>query len=150
MGRCLAVRARFCLRAILIVGLGLSLASCAHQRTSDGKVTSKLPFGGVNTPVSQQKITGKVNVTGWALTEAGIESVTIYVDRTFVADCSMALSRPDVAKAYPNMPESGVSGWTVTFDSTNFSPGWHDLTVQAKSQTGATRDLASLPLLVQR
>jgi hypothetical protein len=100
--------------------------------------------------VSQQKITGKVNVTGWALTEAGIESVTIYVDRTFVADCSMALSRPDVAKAYPNMPESGVSGWTVTFDSTNFSPGWHDLTVQAKSQTGATRDLASLPLLVQR
>ena len=149
MGKCLNGRARFCLRGILIVSLGLSLASCADQRKSDGKVISKLPFGGVNAPVSQQKITGKVDIAGWALSEAGIESVSIYVDRTFVADCSTGLPRPDVAKAYPNLPDSGVSGWTVTFDSTNFSPSWHELTVQAKSKAGATRDLASLPIVVQ-
>jgi hypothetical protein len=150
MGTRLAVRAGFCLRAVLIVGLGLLLASCAHQSTSEGKVRSKLPFGGVNTPASQQAITGKVDVTGWALSEAGIESVSIYVDRAFVADCSTGLARPDVSKAYPSMPASSASGWTVTFDSTNFSAGWHDLTVQAQSKTGATRDLASLPVLFQR
>lgn len=139
-----AAKFRFC--AILLIGMGFSLVSCAGQRKSE----VKLPYGGVNVPVSGQAITGKVDVTGWALSEAGIESVSIYVDRTFVADCSTGLSRPDVAKAYPDMAASGVSGWTVTFDSTNFSPGWHDLTVQAKSKTGATRDLASLPILVQR
>jgi large repetitive protein len=150
MGIRLDVCARFCLRGILIVSLGLSLASCSHQPKSDGKVISKLPFGGVNALVSQQKITGKVDIAGWALSEAGIESVSIYVDRTFVAGCSTGLPRPDVAKAYPNLPDSGVSGWTVTFDSTNLSPSWHELTVQAKSKAGATRDLASLPIVVQR
>jgi len=150
MERCLTVYARFCLHASLIVSLGLSLASCVHQRGSDGKVAPKLPFGGVNAPVSQQKVVGAVDVTGWALSEAGIESVSFYVDRTFVADCSTGLPRPDVAKAYPAMPNSGVSGWTATFDSTSVSPGWHELTVQVKSNDGATRDISSLPIMVQR
>ena len=147
MGKCLNVRARFCLSGILIAGLGLSLASCARQRE---KVPSKLPFGGVNTPLSQQRITGKVEIAGWALSEAGIESVSIYIDRTYVADCSRGLPRPDVAKEYPNLPDSGASGWTVTFDSTSFSPAWHELTVQATSKAGGTRDLASVPILIQR
>jgi len=100
--------------------------------------------------VSQQRVAGKVDVSGWALSETGIESVSIYVDRTFVADCSAGLLRPDVTKAYPNMLDSGVSGWKMTFDSTNLSPSWHELTVQVKSKDGATRDIASLPILVQR
>jgi hypothetical protein len=144
----MSVRVRFFLGASLILGLGLSLASCARDQKSGGRVN--LPFGGVNTPVSQQSVTGKVDVTGWALSEAGIESVSIYVDRVFVADCSTGLPRPDVAKAYANVPESGVAGWTMTLDSTRFSPGWHELTVQARSKDGATRDLASMPIAVQR
>ena len=113
-------------------------------------IISKLPFGGVNAPLSEQKITGKVDFTGWALSEEGIESVSIYVDRAFVANCSTGLPRPDVAKAYPHMPESGASGWAATFDPANFLPGWHELTVQAKSKAGATRDVGSLPFMVQR
>lgn len=140
-------RARFGLSGILIVGLGLSLASCAHQ---GGAIPSKLPFGGVNAPLSQQRITGEVDFAGWALSEEGIESVSIYVDRAYVTDCSRGLPRPDVAKEYPNLPDSGASGWTVTFDSTKFSPAWHELTVQAKSKAGATRDLAAVPILIQR
>jgi hypothetical protein len=150
MGRCLTVRTRFCLCAILIVSLGLSAASCAHQRESDVTIISRLPFGGVNVPQGQQKITGKVDFTGWALSEEGIESVAIYIDRSFVAECATGLPRPDVAKAFPNIPESLLSGWTVTFDSTNFPPGWHELTVQVKSKAGATRDVGSVPILLQR
>jgi hypothetical protein len=141
---------RFCLCAILMVSLGLSAASCAHQPETNVFQT-KLPFGGVNAPLSQQKITGKMDFTGWVISEEGIESVSIYVDRAFVSNCSTGLARPDVAKAYPNMPGSGASGWAVTFDPANFSPGWHELTVQAKSKAGATRDVASsLPFMVQR
>jgi hypothetical protein len=151
MGKLLPlVGARFGLSVVLLVGVGFPLVSCSEQRRSEGKASSQQPFGGVNVPVSGQRIAGKVDVTGWALSEAGIESVSIYVDRSFVANCSTGLPRPDVVKAYPNTAESGVAGWTVTFDSTSFPPGWHELTVQARSKPGATRDLASLPILVQR
>jgi large repetitive protein len=126
------------------------LASCTEGRKTDRKVTLKLPFGGVNIPVSSQRITGKVDVAGWALAEAGIESVSIYVDRSFVAQCSTGLPRPDVAKAYPSVPGSGNAGWMVTVDSASFSAGWHELTVQAASKDGATRDLASFPILVEQ
>ena len=78
------------------------------------------------------------------------DRVRIDLRRAFVADCSTGLARPDVSKACPSMPASGAPGWTVNFDSTNFSAGWHDLTVQAQSKTRATRDLASLPVLFQR
>jgi hypothetical protein len=139
------IAARFSLGAILLVSVGFPLVSCTEQRKSEGK----LPYGGVNVPVSGQRITGKVDVTGWALSEAGIESVSIYVDRSFVADCSAGLPRPDVAKAYPSVRESGVAGWVLTLDAARFAPTWHELTVQARSKTGATRDLASLPVLVQ-
>ena len=138
------------MRAILVVGVGLSFASCGQQRKLDGKVAPRLPFGGVNVPVSQQKIAGKMDVTGWAVSEAGIESVSIYVDRAFVAPCATGLPRPDVAKAYPDMPNSGASGWTATVDSARFAPGWHELTVQARTKDGATRDLVSLPILFER
>jgi hypothetical protein len=62
----------------------------------------------------------------------------------------MGLPRPDVAQTYPNVHESGAAGWKATFDSTILLPNWHELTVQAKSKAGATRDLASLPILIQR
>jgi hypothetical protein len=137
--------ARLSLGAILFVGLGFFLSSCSEQRKSEA-----LPFGGVNAPVSGQRITGKLDVSGWALSETGIESVSIYVDRSFVSSCSTGLPRPDVAKVYPSFGGSDVAGWAIELDSTKLSPNWHELTVQAKSKGGLTRDLASIPILVAR
>jgi hypothetical protein len=136
---------RRCLCTMLAVGLLCALSSCGRPPES-----SKLPFGGVNSPVAQQVITGKMAVTGWALSEAGVESVSIYIDRAFVTDCETGLPRPDVANAYPTMAASGASGWAATVESARLAPGWHELTVQARSRKGATRDLASLPVLIQR
>ncbi len=132
-----------------ILFFATALASCTKGDKS-ANIPMKLPFGGVNVPVSGQKVTGKVDLLGWALAEPGIGSVSIYVDRTFVASCSTGLPRPDVAKAYPDVASSGDAGWMVTIDTTKLSPAWHELTIQAMAKDGATRDLASLPILVQR
>src|ERR1043166_8533027 len=113
MGKCVVrINFSFVLRAILFLAM-LTLASCSERRKPEGK----LPLGGVNVPVSSQKINGKVDVVGWALAEGGIESVSIFVDRSFVANCSMGLPRPDVAKVYPSMPGSDNAGWTATLDT---------------------------------
>jgi hypothetical protein len=124
------------------------LNSCS-RREPNAAILSKLPFGGVNSPQNEQKISGKVEVIGWALSEEGIESVSLYVDRAFVANCSLGLPRLDVAKVYPHMSGSGSSGWSTTLDSSNVPPGWHELIVQARSKSGTTRDLGSIPVLVQ-
>jgi hypothetical protein len=150
MAQSLAVYKGYCRVAILILGIALNIGSCAKQQQPDQGIRGKLPFGGVNTPTSTQSITGKVEVTGWALSEGGIASVSVYIDGSFVTDCILGQARPDVSKVYPSIPEGALSGWTATFDSANFTASWHNLTIQAKSKSGATRDLASLPVLVQK
>ncbi len=137
-------------RLILVVCAGLALSSCSPGGKPEGTSAAKLPLGGVNTPSSQQLIKGKVGVTGWALSEDGIESVSVYVDRTYVVAGATGLSRPDVAGTYPSIKGSDVSGWRLTLDTSTLSPDWHELTVQVRSKAGATRDIASMPLLVQR
>jgi len=139
---------RFYLIPILFVYL--ILTSCGGENKSARKIVPNLPFGGVNAPVNGQKIAGKIDVVGWALAETGIESVSTYVDRTFVSSSATGLPRPDVAKAYPNVSGSDKAGWVLTLDTASFSPGWHELTVQARSKEGAVRDLASIPLMIER
>lgn len=147
MERYFVLVARLTLVAVLLITLNAGLLS---QTSSNAKSPPKLPYGGVNFPASGQKIKGKVDLVGWALSESGIASVSIYLDRSFVADCSTGQARPDVAKAYPKVNGSGASGWKLTFDSAKFSPDWHELTIQARSRAGATRDLATLPILIAR
>ncbi|HTM50995.1 MAG TPA: Ig-like domain-containing protein [Bryobacteraceae bacterium] len=128
-------------RAILLI-LICFLLSCP-----DSKRTATLPFGGVNRPAGGQKLQGAVEVIGWALADSGIESVSLYVDRAFHAKASIGLPRADVAAAYPKATGGAESGWRATLDTTTFSSGWHELTVQAVSKAGTTRDLASLTFL---
>jgi len=135
-----------CLR-LLIATLCLAFVSCAPKSNS-GK--PKLPFGGINSPASQQKISGRIDVVGWVLSEAGIESVSLYVDRSFLSDCTLGAARPDVAQTYPQIPNNNNAGWTASLDAAKLAAGWHELTVQAKSSEGATRDIASIPFLVEQ
>jgi hypothetical protein len=128
-------------RAIALV-LICFLLSC-----SDSKRTATLPFGGVNSPGGGQKLQGAVEVIGWALADDGIDSVSLYVDRAFYAKASIGLPRADVAAAYPKATRGADSGWSATLDTAKFSSGWHELTVQAVSKAGTTRDLASLTFL---
>jgi hypothetical protein len=128
----------------------LSLRARWNGNGNARRLARMLPFGGVDVPLNRQKVTGKVDVSGWALSEAGVESVAIHVDRTFAADCATGLARPDIGKMYAVMPGGSASGWTVTLDSGRFAPGWHELTVQARSKGGAARDLGSLRILIER
>ncbi len=130
--------------ALLLCGLLVS-ASCSRDNTHPD-----LPYGAVDTPAASGTVTGKVMVAGWALADDGIESVSIYVDRKFASAGQTGAPRPDVQKIYPKMPASGNAGWSALLDTGAFSPGWHELTVQVRSKSGATRDLAPLSVLVQR
>jgi uncharacterized membrane protein YtjA (UPF0391 family) len=109
----------------------------------------RLPFGYLDTVKPGSELKSIVRLQGWALSEDGIAKVCFYIDRSQVG-CSIdaSLSRPDVAKVFPAIGSAGNSGYDIVFDTTTFPAGAHELTVQAVSKTGGTRDLASFPVIL--
>jgi hypothetical protein len=145
-GRCLQSRLRSA-PAVLLLFAGLLLASsCSHPATSSRPA---LPFGSVDVPSAKAVVQGPIQVAGWALAEAPITAVSLYLDRAYVGEASLRLPRPDVAGAKPGYKDAANSGWTMTLNTSTLESGWHELIVQARSENGATRDLATLPIFVK-
>ena len=79
------------------------------------------PFGVVDTPSNGvANVTGALAVTGWALDDAGVQSVEIWRDAVaaepagqfFLGTASFVEgARPDVAAAYPGVPGNTRAGW---------------------------------------
>jgi hypothetical protein len=129
----------------LLIGL-IVAQGCENPRKAAG---GTLPFGFVDTPAPKETVRGSINITGWALCEGGIDGIAVYVDRKHIASTRPGGLRPDVAKVHPGYPDSPAAGWTLSMDAGTFGPGWHELTVQAVSKAGATRDLSSFPIRVE-
>jgi hypothetical protein len=103
----------------------------------------KLPFGSLDIPRAGDTVHGVAGVGGWALSEAGIKEVCVYVDRGFVACTQTGANRPDVAKAFPAL-NNETSGWNISVKTAPYKTGPHELTVQATDNNGATRDLGTV------
>ena len=119
----------------LLLAEMLFFAAC--QRSTPKR--SALPFGSVDTPTPKTVVQGQFQVAGWALSEQPIEAVSIYIDRKYLGDAQVKLARPDVAAAHAGYQDASNAGWTTTLEAASFTPGWHELVVQARSQDGATR-----------
>ena len=133
--------------ALYLIAGTLTLTSCQRSAV---QAHSPLPFGSVDLPAPKTAVKGQIQVAGWALSEQPIHSVTLYVDRKYMGEASSSIERPDVAAANPTYTDAAKSGWLITLDTMFLAPGWHDLVVQAKTESGVTRDLSTVPVLVQR
>jgi len=134
---------------LILLVTSISCSSGANP-SSDAVTRAKLPFGTVDQPKANQTLKGVVGVTGWALSESGIASVTIYVDRTFLAAAISGLPRPDVASSHPGISGNAAAGWGAEVDTSKLTAGWHELTVQVRDRNGGTRELGSMPVLVEQ
>ena len=117
---------------------------------SDAGGHPTLPFGDINGPTDGAivKKTVHAQVAGWVLSEDGIEEVAVYIDRKYIASATLGVSRPDVAKVFPQFNDSASSGWQASFEISNISEGAHQLLVQARSKKGAIADLGKLTISV--
>ena len=126
----------------------LSIACIRQESPGTLKSADTLPFGQVLEPQPDQVINGPFAVRGWALSENGIEQVAIYEDRIFLASAKLGLSSPEVQKEHPDFPGSAKAGFRFDADPGIFTSTKHELTVQARSKTGAVRELASLRVVI--
>ena len=123
--------------------LCLSLSGCGGSR-----LPQELPIGNVDTPSPGTTAKGSVRLSGWALSNAGIERIDVYLDGKLAASSNSAVNRPDVRKAYPNYGGNENCGFDFQLDLSGKSAGSHELTVQARSRDDAVRDLYRYPIIV--
>jgi Bacterial Ig domain len=132
----------------LTCSIFLAITGCQH--VDPHASLSPLPLGVLDNPRPGDVLQGYTVFRGWAFSESGIQSVTIYVDRTAAGFATLGVSRPDVQHALPNFPNAGEAGWELNFDTSRLKPGKHELIVQARSKQGATRDLGSISVTIAR
>jgi hypothetical protein len=130
---------------VCLVGL-----ACETKPNESANSLSRLPFGSTDIPHSGEIVRGRVPMGGWALSDDEISRIAIFVDRSYVMTATLGGPRPDVAKLYPSLPNSGESGWNAVLDTTSLQPGNHAIVVQAYSKQGAARDIGDVTVTVAK
>ena len=136
---------------LLVFFILVALIALAYWKGSAQRARasySMLPFGVVDSPRPGEALRGRSTLGGWALSESGIESVAVYLDRTLAGFATLGVSRPDVQKSFPAFPGAAEAGWQLDFDVTGMKPGPHELEIQARSRQGATRDLGDVAVTI--
>ncbi|MGA3015596.1 MAG: glycosyltransferase family 39 protein [Bryobacteraceae bacterium] len=108
------------------------------------------PFGNLEGPTSGSKITDPLFVTGWALSQAGVGQIAIYLDGRLLGTAKAGIQRPDVQKAYPQFRDSLDAGFETTVNLAGVDQGTHILRVEIQANDGGRHDLASFPVLLTR
>jgi hypothetical protein len=135
------------LLGFILAGVFVALGSCNREATIS---RSALPFGSVDLPAPNSTVRGPLQVAGWALADQPIREVSVYIDGKYLTAASTKMARPDVVLAKPDYRDARNCGYTLTVDTSTLAVGWHEIVVQARAEDGVTRDLATVPVLVQR
>lgn len=132
--------------AILVAALAAGVA-CAGCREGAPDAANALPFGFLDAPVPQSSVARVTRVAGWALDDGAVRRVDVYVDGRFVGSATPALSRPDVAAAFPGHAGGAQAGWELPVDLGGGSQP-REILAQAVDDRGATRDLGVVSVTV--
>lgn len=132
---------------VFAVALLLLLQSCGQKADFS---RAALPIGNVDLPQPKTEVAEPFQVSGWAAAHEPLLAAAIYIDSQFVTAVPVAIARPDVAAAKPEYKNAVNSGFGVMIDPATLAPGWHEIVVQARTASGAVRDLATVPILVRR
>lgn len=104
--------------------------------TCDEFTGNEESFGEISAPRNGLIYSGVIQATGWALDWEGVQSVEVFVDGRSVGLATLGLARPGVASLHPGYPESLAPGWSLSFDTRNFSDGEHFFEVVVRDDLG--------------
>jgi hypothetical protein len=95
-----------------------------HQQTIEDIITvtvknNQPPFGEMDTPINNSTVYGVIPVTGWALDDVEVVSVSIYRESAQglikIWDASFVEGiRPDIAQEYPGYPNNERAAWAYS------------------------------------
>ena len=85
---------------------------------------------------------GELIIQGWAISMAGIKSVSVSVDGKSYGEISYGLTRSDVKNVYPNYPDSDKSGFKGIIDLSSLSDGNKQVVITIIGKDGAQATIA--------
>ena len=89
-------------------------------------------------PVEGQTHMGVGNLRGWAVADAGIDKVDIYIDGSYAFNIPYGGYRGDVGGTFPDVADSQQSGFSAAFNYSGLTGGAHTVTAVAYAASGAT------------
>ncbi|HEV8608642.1 MAG TPA: Ig-like domain-containing protein [Thermoanaerobaculia bacterium] len=120
---------------------------------------NQAPFGFIDIPgpAGLEGTDGPLPVSGWAVDDEDVDHVDFLMDGQIVAGAvgrglpSTAIygtTRPDVAAAFPDVPNSLYSGFQANVDTTKLINGIHQLSVRVTDNRGASRVIGTRTIQV--
>lgn len=87
--------------------------------------------------------TGIANIRGWAVSFAKIDKMELFIDGVYVSDIPFGSARADVGAAFPTIPDSEKSGFSMIFPySTLSTADIHTVLVRAHDINGAVDEVS--------
>ena len=134
--------------------LGLLLAAAAGCTLLETAPDSKneLPFGWVDEPANGRAVQRHLTSHGWALDDNTVSKVHVYLDGHYLAKTTITEARPDVSKTYPRYAHGNdIHGWKLAIAlPAELTLGLHTLVFQAVDNQGATRDIGTADVRLDR
>ncbi|MEE4204056.1 MAG: hypothetical protein V2I45_10520 [Halieaceae bacterium] len=87
-------------------------------------------------PAEGSIMSGVANLRGWAVSTEGVNRIELFVDGQFEYFIPYGGERVDVFQTYPDVPDSGSSGFGQTFNYNKLYTGDHVMTVRMITERG--------------
>ncbi|MBT2658643.1 glucosaminidase domain-containing protein [Bacillus sp. ISL-18] len=98
------------------------------------------PKGNIETPIAGANLNGVSIVQGWFLDGSDVAKIEVLIDGKLVGQAQYGISRPDVAKVYPDYQNTNA-GYQYSLNTTNLSNGQHTLSIRETGGTGVVTEL---------
>jgi len=105
------------------------------------------PLAVVEQPLANSQISGKVNVSGWAMDDTAVYKVDVYVDGVLAGNATYGGSRSDVGKDFPHAPVA--IGYGFLLDTNQYGNGAHTIEVRALDTSRNLAVLEHVPVTIQ-
>ncbi len=105
------------------------------------------PLAVVEEPLANSLISGKVDVSGWALDDTAVSNVDVYVDGALAGNATYGGSRPDVGNDFPHA--SAAIGYGFLLDTSQYGNGAHTIEVRVLDSSGHLAILQHVPVTIQ-
>lgn len=94
-------------------------------------------------PVDAEIHTGVGNLRGWAVGDAGIDKIEMWIDGVYAFDVPYGGVRGDVGGAFPDIAGSNESGFSMAYSYSSLSSGDHSAKAIAYDTLGNSKESVS-------
>ena len=115
-----------------------------HQRFPAGDFLP--PYGFVDRPKQNDRVSGTIDVSGWAFDNTKVARVKVYVDEKFVGTADYG-TKADVSQIWSHT--SPQLGFHYNLTTSGYSRGQHVLGVDVEDTGGNTAVLSRIPLTIE-